>query len=41
MAVASNTANTNLSGRIYGLPPTSGAGGMIGTANGTLAQRGP
>ncbi|MEY4687131.1 MAG: hypothetical protein RIR76_1154 [Verrucomicrobiota bacterium] len=40
-AVPFNTANTNLSGRIYGLPPTSGAGGMIGTANGTLAQRGP
>ena len=36
-----NTANTNLSARVYGLPPTSGAGGMIGSANGTLAQRGP
>lgn len=36
-----NTANANNSGRIYGVPPTSGAGGMIGTANGTIATRGP
>jgi hypothetical protein len=36
-----NTANTNNSARIYGIPPTTGAGGMIGTANGTLATRGP
>ena len=40
-AIPFNTANTNLSGRIYGVPPSSGAGGMIGSANGTLAQRGP
>ncbi len=27
--------------RIYGVPPTTGAGGMIGTPNGTPAVRGP
>lgn len=40
-AVPFNTTNANNSARIYGVPPTSGAGGMIGTAGGTLAQRGP
>lgn len=40
-AIPFNTTNANLSGRIYGLPPASGAGGMVGSANGTLAQRGP
>ena len=40
-AIPFNTSNANLSGRIYGLPPSSGAGGMVGSANGTLAQRGP
>jgi prepilin-type N-terminal cleavage/methylation domain-containing protein len=40
-AIPFNSSNSNLSARIYGLPPTSGAGGMIGSANGTLAQRGP
>ena len=40
-AIPFNTANANNSGRIYGIPPTSGAGGMLGTANGTLATRGP
>ena len=40
-AIPFNTANANLSGRIYGIPPTAGAGGMIGSANGTLATRGP
>jgi prepilin-type N-terminal cleavage/methylation domain-containing protein len=40
-AIPINTSNTNASARIYGIPPTSGAGGMIGSANGTLAQRGP
>lgn len=36
-----NTTNNNLSARIYGIPPPSGAGGMIGTAAGVLASRGP
>lgn len=36
-----NAAATNSSARIYGIPPSTGAGGMIGTANGTLATRGP
>jgi prepilin-type N-terminal cleavage/methylation domain-containing protein len=40
-AVPFNATNTNLSARIYGIPPTSGAGGMIGTTGGVLAQRGP
>ncbi len=40
-AIPFNTANANLSSRIYGIPPTSGAAGMIGTASGTIAQRGP
>ena len=42
VAIPFNTANTNQSARIYGIPPVGiGAGGMIGTANGTLASRGP
>ena len=40
-AIPFNTSNANASGRIYGVPPPSGAGGMIGSANGTLATRGP
>lgn len=40
-AVPFNTSNTNASGRIYGIPPPSGAGGMVGSAAGTLATRGP
>ena len=40
-AVPLNTTNNNLSARIYGIPPASGAGGMVGSANGTLATRGP
>jgi prepilin-type N-terminal cleavage/methylation domain-containing protein len=40
-AIPLNTTNNNLSARIYGIPPTSGAGGMIGTTGGTLATRGP
>ncbi|MEO5957527.1 MAG: prepilin-type N-terminal cleavage/methylation domain-containing protein [Opitutaceae bacterium] len=40
-AIPFNTATTNNSARIYGIPPTSGAGGMLGSANGTLATRGP
>ena len=35
------TAVSNTSARIYGVPPTTGAGGMIGAPNGTLAARGP
>lgn len=41
MAIPFNATNANSSARIYGVPPPSGAGGMIGTASGTLAQRGP
>jgi prepilin-type N-terminal cleavage/methylation domain-containing protein len=40
-AVPFNVTNANLSARIYGIPPASGAAGMIGTAGGTPAQRGP
>jgi len=40
-AVPFNTANTAQSARLYGIPPASGAGGMVGSANGTLATRGP
>lgn len=40
-AIPFNTAATAQSARIYGIPPASGAGGMIGAANGTLATRGP
>jgi prepilin-type N-terminal cleavage/methylation domain-containing protein len=40
-AIPLNTTNNNLSARVYGIPPPSGAGGMIGTAAGVLAQRGP
>jgi prepilin-type N-terminal cleavage/methylation domain-containing protein len=40
-AIPFNTSNANNSARIYGIPPTSGAAGMIGTASGSLAQRGP
>jgi hypothetical protein len=40
-AVPFNVTNANLSARIYGIPPASGAAGMIGTAGGTTAQRGP
>lgn len=35
------TAATATSARIYGIPPPAGGGGMIGSANGTLAARGP
>jgi prepilin-type N-terminal cleavage/methylation domain-containing protein len=34
------TAVSNASARIYAVPPTGGAAGMLGSANGTLAQRG-
>jgi prepilin-type N-terminal cleavage/methylation domain-containing protein len=40
-AVPFNTANTAQSARLYGIPPPAGAGGMVGSANGTLATRGP
>jgi prepilin-type N-terminal cleavage/methylation domain-containing protein len=40
-AIPFNTSNSNNSARVYGIPPASGAGGMIGSANGTLATRGP
>jgi prepilin-type N-terminal cleavage/methylation domain-containing protein len=40
-AIPFNVTNANASARIYGIPPPSGAAGMIGTAGGTLAQRGP
>lgn len=40
-AVPFNTAATAQSSRLYGIPPASGAGGMVGSANGTLATRGP
>jgi len=40
-AIPFNTSNTNQSARIYGVPPQSGGGGMLGSAGGTLATRGP
>jgi len=40
-AIPFNTSNTALSARIYGIPPTAGNGGMLGSAGGTLATRGP
>lgn len=35
------TAATATSARVYGLPPPAGGGGMIGSAGGALATRGP
>ncbi len=40
-AVPYNASVPNNSSRIYGIPPTTGAAGMIGTAAGAIAQRGP
>jgi prepilin-type N-terminal cleavage/methylation domain-containing protein len=40
-AVPYNASSPANSARIYGIPPPVGAGGMIGTQGGTLAQRGP
>lgn len=40
-AIPFNVTNANNSARIYGIPPPSGGGGMIGAAGGTIAQRGP
>ncbi len=39
-AIPFNTVAASAS-RIYGIPPPSGAGGMVGSANGTVASRGP
>ena len=39
-AIPFNTVAAS-TGRIYGIPPPSGAGGMVGSANGTVASRGP
>lgn len=41
VAIPFNATAPAQSARIYGIPPTTGAGGMIGSANGTLATRGP
>ena len=35
------TAATATSARVYGIPPPAGGGGMLGSAGGTLATRGP
>ncbi|MEO6244373.1 MAG: hypothetical protein ABIQ12_02975, partial [Opitutaceae bacterium] len=35
------TAPSATSARIYGIPPPAGAGGMLGSAGGTIATRGP
>jgi prepilin-type N-terminal cleavage/methylation domain-containing protein len=40
-AIPFNATNAANSARIYAIPPTSGAAGMIGTAAGAAAQRGP
>lgn len=40
-AIPFNTSNAAQSARIYGIPPPAGGGGMVGTAAGALAQRGP
>jgi prepilin-type N-terminal cleavage/methylation domain-containing protein len=40
-AIPFNATNAATSARIYGIPPASGAGGMIGTPAGVLATRGP
>jgi hypothetical protein len=40
-AIPFNASNTNASARLYGIPPPSGAGGMVGTTGGVIAQRGP
>lgn len=40
-AIPLNTSNTAQSARIYGIPPPAGGGGMLGSAGGTLATRGP
>jgi prepilin-type N-terminal cleavage/methylation domain-containing protein len=40
-AIPFNTTSSAQSARIYGIPPAAGGGGMIGSAGGTLATRGP
>jgi prepilin-type N-terminal cleavage/methylation domain-containing protein len=40
-AIPFNASSANLSARIYGIPPAAGGGGMLGSAGGTLAVRGP
>jgi prepilin-type N-terminal cleavage/methylation domain-containing protein len=40
-AIPFNTSNAANSARAYGIPPPAGAGNMIGTAGGAIAQRGP
>ena len=40
-AIPFNASATANSARIYGIPPPAGAGGMLGSAGGTLATRGP
>ena len=40
-AIPFNTAAANSSARVYAIPPSSGAGGMVGTAAGQIATRGP
>jgi prepilin-type N-terminal cleavage/methylation domain-containing protein len=40
-AIPFNASNANNSARIYGIPPPAGGGGMVGSAAGALAQRGP
>jgi hypothetical protein len=39
-AIPFNTVAAS-TGRVYGIPPPAGAGGMVGSANGTVAARGP
>jgi type II secretory pathway pseudopilin PulG len=40
-AIPFNSVSAGNSARIYGIPPAAGASGMLGTANGTSAVRGP
>jgi len=40
-AIPFNASTPANSARIYGTPPTTGAGGMLGSTGGTLAVRGP
>jgi len=40
-AIPFNASAAAQSARAYGIPPPAGAGGMVGSAGGSLAQRGP
>ena len=40
-AVPFNATNANLSARVYAIPPSTGAAGMVGAAAGQIAARGP